>query len=57
MLKFVGKRILWLVPVILGVTFFVFTIMYFTPGDPVKIMLGAKCHRRTDRTENRRTRT
>ena len=41
MLKFVGKRILWLVPVILGVTFFVFTIMYFTPGDPVKIMLGA----------------
>ncbi|WP_394926445.1 ABC transporter permease [uncultured Robinsoniella sp.] len=41
MFKFIGKRILWLIPVILGVTFFVFTIMYFTPGDPVKIMLGA----------------
>jgi peptide/nickel transport system permease protein len=41
MVKFIGKRILWLIPVVLGVTFFVFTIMYFTPGDPVRIMLGA----------------
>ena len=41
MLKFIGKRILWLVPVLLGVTFFVFTIMYFTPGDPVRMTLGA----------------
>lgn len=41
MLRFIGKRILWLIPVILGVTFFVFTIMYFTPGDPVRLMLGA----------------
>lgn len=41
MYSFIVKRILWLIPVILGVTFFVFTIMYFTPGDPVRIMLGA----------------
>lgn len=41
MLKFIGKRLLWMVPVILGVTFFVFTIMYFTPGDPVRMTLGA----------------
>ncbi len=41
MARFITKRILWLIPVILGVTFFVFTIMYFTPGDPVRLMLGA----------------
>lgn len=29
-----------LIPVILGVTFLVFTIMYFTPGDPAQIILG-----------------
>ncbi|MBF4694452.1 ABC transporter permease [Fusibacter ferrireducens] len=41
MFEFIAKRFLWLIPVILGVTFFVFTIMYFTPGDPVRLMLGA----------------
>lgn len=39
--RFIAKRLLWLIPVILGVTFFVFTIMYITPGDPVRLMLGA----------------
>ncbi len=41
MAGFIAKRIMWLIPVIFGVTFFVFTIMYITPGDPVRIMLGA----------------
>ncbi|HHX62749.1 MAG TPA: ABC transporter permease [Epulopiscium sp.] len=41
MARFIIKRILWLIPVILGVTLFVFTIMYFTPGDPVRLALGA----------------
>ena len=29
-----------MVPVILGVTILIFTIMFFIPGDPVKMMLG-----------------
>lgn len=29
-----------LIPVIIGVTFIVFTLMYITPGDPAKIILG-----------------
>lgn len=41
MLKFIGKRLLMMLPVLLGVIIFVFTIMYYTPGDPARIMLGA----------------
>lgn len=40
MIKYIVKRILWLIPVIIGVAFTIFTIMYFVPGDPAAIMLG-----------------
>jgi ABC-type dipeptide/oligopeptide/nickel transport system permease component len=38
--RYLLRRLLWMIPVILGVTILVFTIMYFIPGDPVKLMLG-----------------
>ena len=38
--KYIIKRIAMLIPVMLGVSFIVFTLMYMTPGDPAKIMLG-----------------
>jgi ABC-type dipeptide/oligopeptide/nickel transport system permease component len=38
--RYILKRLLWMIPVVLGVTVLVFTIMYFIPGDPVKMMLG-----------------
>lgn len=40
MIKYILRRLLFLIPVMLGVSFIVFTMMYFTPGDPAKIMLG-----------------
>lgn len=40
MIKYVLKRFIMLIPVVLGVTFIVFFIMNLTPGDPVKMMLG-----------------
>lgn len=40
MLKYIGRRILMMVPVLLGVSFIIFTIMEFTPGDPAMLMLG-----------------
>lgn len=41
MLRYIAKRILWMIPIILGVTILVFTMMVFCPGDPAQIILGA----------------
>ena len=40
MYRYIIKRILWLIPILLGVSFIVFTIMYLSPGDPVTLILG-----------------
>ena len=41
MIKYILKRLLWLIPVIFGVTWLIFTIMYFIPGDPAMSILGS----------------
>ena len=38
--KFVLNRILMMLPVLLGVSLVVFSMMYFTPGDPARLILG-----------------
>lgn len=38
--KFILKRILMLIPVLIGVSLIVFVLMQMTPGDPAQIMLG-----------------
>lgn len=40
MIKFIIRRLLSLIPVILGVTFFVFMVMQLAPGDAAKLLLG-----------------
>ncbi len=40
MIKFILRRFLLMIPVLLGVTFIIFSIMYFTPGDPADMVLG-----------------
>lgn len=40
MVKYIIKRLIALIPVLLGVTLIVFTLLYFTPGDPALIILG-----------------
>ena len=42
MLRYVGKRLVLLLPVLLGVTFIIFAIMEMTPGDPAVRILGAE---------------
>jgi peptide/nickel transport system permease protein len=39
-LKYAIRRIFMLIPVVLSVMFILYTILYFTPGDPARIALG-----------------
>ena len=39
MAKYVLKRILWMIPIILLVAILVFTLLYFCPGDPCDLLL------------------
>lgn len=39
MLKYTLKRILMLIPTIIGITLFIYLIMSFVPGDPVELIL------------------
>ena len=40
MINYIFKRVLLVIPVMIGVSFLVFTMIHFTPGDPAAIMLG-----------------
>lgn len=40
MYRYILKRILYVIPVLLGVTVIVFSLMYIAPGNPAAIMLG-----------------
>lgn len=40
MISYIIRRILWMIPVLLGVSFLTFAIGKVTPGDPAKLMLG-----------------
>lgn len=41
MFRYIINRILILIPILIAVAILIFTLMYFVPGDPVEIMLGA----------------
>lgn len=38
--KYILKRLLWMIVIILGTAFVIFTILYFTPGDPAIVIAG-----------------
>ena len=40
MIKYIGKRLLMMIPVLLGVVLVVFSMMYFSPGRAADYMLG-----------------
>ena len=41
MIKYILKRIILVLPVLLGISLLIFTMLYFTPGDPTRVMLPA----------------
>jgi len=40
MTKYVARRLLTVIPILLGVTFIVSSLIYLTPGDPASVILG-----------------
>lgn len=42
MLKYVGRRVLQMIPVFLGATFLLYTLVFLMPGDPVAALGGEK---------------
>ena len=38
--RYVLRRLLLVIPVLLGVALVVFTMLYLTPGNPAKMILG-----------------
>lgn len=40
MYKYIIKRVLWLIPILVGVSFIVFTIMFLSPADAAVMILG-----------------
>ena len=38
--KYIARRLVWLVVIIFATAFLMFTILYFTPGDPARYLLG-----------------
>ena len=40
MIRYVVKRLLWMIPVMLGIAILIFSIMYICPGDPAASVLG-----------------
>ncbi|NLM84171.1 MAG: ABC transporter permease, partial [Clostridiales bacterium] len=40
MLKFIGKRLLMMIPIMLGIILVVQIFITITPGDPVRLMSG-----------------
>ncbi len=47
MLLYIIKRIIGVIPVGLGVTFLLFTLLYLTPGDPARMVLGEEAPEET----------
>ncbi|MGN8645796.1 ABC transporter permease [Gracilibacillus sp. HCP3S3_G5_1] len=54
MLQFIVRRIIQLIPVLLGVTIIVFSLMHLTPGNPAQIIAGENAPKETiEQIENR----
>jgi len=47
LIKYIGKRLLLMIPVLLGVLVLIFLILHFSPGDPARAQLGDSATQQT----------
>lgn len=52
MLKFIIRRVLLMIPILLGVSLVTFIIVRSIPGDPVRVLLGADARSTPEQIEN-----
>lgn len=38
--RYILKRLLWMIPIIIGIVILIFTILHIVPGDPARMILG-----------------
>ena len=38
--RYILKRLLWMIPIIIGIVILIFTILHLVPGDPARMILG-----------------
>ena len=44
MLRYIGRRLLQLIPVFLGATFLIYLMVFALPGDPLMALAGEKVY-------------
>ncbi|MCF8001891.1 MAG: ABC transporter permease [Halanaerobiales bacterium] len=54
MFGYILKRLLWVIPVLIGVSLILFGIMQMVPGDPASVLLGPKASEEAVETLNKR---
>ena len=54
MFSYIIKRLLWIIPVLIGVSLILFGIMQLIPGDPASVLLGPKASQEAVDTLNER---
>ena len=54
MFGYIIKRLLWIIPVLIGVSLILFGIMQMIPGDPASVLLGPKASQEAVETLNKR---
>ncbi len=40
MARYIAKRLLWMIPIIIGIVVLIFSILHIVPGDPARMILG-----------------
>ena len=49
--KYIIKRLIWLIPIMIAVSLVAFFLMYLSPGDPAEMYLRQGDNRSNERTD------
>ena len=44
MSRYIMRRLLQMIPLLIGISILVFLLVHLSPGDPVRMLLGRRCN-------------